>query len=454
MLSPLIICYESEELYMRFCNNNGLSLKETAHWKRIFNERLIFGSEIEFESGNRTSSYTIRDEVECTSYEFGNGVDDIDSDGSLRSGAEVKTKPRYIDSFIQLYSGYRSIVESLYDYNPLINTRAGWHNHISLSSVGGMKAFEKKIPSVIVKNIITMFKIYYPALRMFSSTMPENQYCITRNDRFCLTTGLRRINNDMTLKERLDTIEGGTRYNALNCRSIAIDRNNDCTEFHIETRFPDGSLFPFEMASYQILIKALILKAVELSHYGELDVDGDYERKLMFISNDVTDSNYLPNGTCEEDFDFDYEDNMADRGAMPLSEENMNTIKSMGNDLLNLLENEINSIDEKAFEFIKVLMNKPIYEIFRELNTNDPYEVNDYLEEIIDNSYEVKTASEEAETLSKFISLNTIKTATEEEWKNQIGTIVNFSKDIDSILDEINSIREISFKTGVGYYYV
>ena len=50
---------------MRFVNGyKGLSLKETAYWKKLFNERLVIGTEIEFESDNGSSYSTVRDELD------------------------------------------------------------------------------------------------------------------------------------------------------------------------------------------------------------------------------------------------------------------------------------------------------------------------------------------------------------------------------------------------------
>ena len=434
---------------MKFVNKeNALSLKEVAYWKKIFNERLIFGSEIEFESACNANSRAVRDRFVINSL-FGTGVEYVDSDGSLRSGGEVKTRPRHIDSFIQLFSVYKGIIDKLEPVMPIVNTRAGWHNHISLNNFGGMKSHELEIPYTIVKNIIALFKLYYPALKYFTASMPESQACYTRNDRFCLTRGLLETNDDMEIYELLEAIEDDTRYNAINCRGIETC-GDEISAFHIETRFPDCNLFPFSMASYQILIKALILKAIELSANGEISLEIDNETKRLYTFANSVDAGYRSSYINTDDL---VDEEATDRGSRMVTGEVIKLIKLQGTQLLNILKPEIDLIDEKAFEFIAMLMNRPVYQMFRELNTEDIYEINDKFEEIVDNAYEIKEVSREAEQLASIISLNSIKANTKEEWKNAIGEIVNFNVDLDEILEEINSYRKLKFIPGTGYYF-
>ena len=434
---------------MKFVNKeNALTLKEVAYWKKIFNERLIFGSEIEFESRCNANSRAVRDRFIIDST-FGIGVEYVESDGSLRSGGEVKTRPRHVDSFIQLFSVYKGIIDKLEPVMPMVNTRAGWHNHISLNNYGGMKSNEMNIPFVIVKNIIALFKHYYPALKYFTASMPESQACYTRNDRFCLTRGLLNTDDDMNIYDLLEEIEDDTRYNALNCRGIETYSNN-ISAFHVETRFPDCNLFPFSMASYQILVKALILKAIELSTNGEISLKIDNETKRLYSFANSVDAGHTESYINRNDL---LDEEASDRGSRMVTDEVIELIKQQGTQLLDILKPEIDLIDEKAFDFIAMLMDKPIYQMFRELNTEDIYEINDKFEEIIDNAYEIKEVSQEAEQLASLISLNSIKAETKEEWKNAVGEIVNFNVSLDEILEEINSYRKLKFIAGTGYYF-
>ena len=439
---------------MRFVNGyKGLSLKETAYWKKLFNERLVIGTEIEFESDNGSSYSTVRDELDRNGVSglFKNGIDDIKSDGSLNCGAEVTTKPRFVDSFIQMYTGYNHIISNLYQFDPLIKTRAGWHNHISLMTVGYMQGNELPIPEVIVKNIITLFKLYYPALRYFTSTMPESQKCITRYDEFCESDQLSEYNSTNNLYDSLETMTE-ERYEAVNLRGIECN-NGQVERFRIETRFPDCSLFPAQMAAYNILCKALILKAIELSHMGLInsDITEDFS-DLYMIANSYIEYKKSYNSHTRDMF-IEKQDEYSRASAL-LKDEYMEQIKINGADLLNLLKGEILSIDGKALKYIQMIMETPISEKFRDLNTEDIREVNEYYEEIIDKDYE-SIVDESIEEVSKIISLESINNVTStNQWIDNVGRMLACKTDIKEVIQKINTIRPLCFSYERGYFFV
>lgn len=439
---------------MRFVNGcKGLSLKETAYWKKLFNERLVIGTEIEFESNNESNASDVRSALERNGLYglYKNGIDDIKSDGSLTCGAEVTTKPRFVDSFIQMYTGYNHIVSNLYQFEPVIHTRAGWHNHISLMTLGSYQGNELPIPTIIVKNIITLFKLYYPALRYFTSTMPESQECITRFDEFCESEQLKDYDSKRDFFSSLDNMTD-ERYEAVNLRGIEYE-NGEVTRFRIETRFPDCSLFPTQMASYNILCKALILKAIELSHMGLIDSNTTSEfTDLYMIANSYIEDKRSYSSHIEDMFVEMQEE--YSRASALLQDSYMEEIKQNGQELLNLLKGEILSIDGKALKYIQMIMKTPISMKFRELNTEDIREINEYYEEIIDKDYE-QTVDESVEEVSKIISLGSINNVTStEQWFDNIGKMLACKADIKEVINKIHSIRPLSFNCERGYYFV
>ena len=97
-------------------NTEKLSAREVEYWKKVFNANLIFGSEVEFES-NDSDFYIsdLRNELEATgsvNY-YGNGIEDVKTDGSLRNGAEITTPPRRIYSFIQMFGGFKNLIDNI-----------------------------------------------------------------------------------------------------------------------------------------------------------------------------------------------------------------------------------------------------------------------------------------------------------------------------------------------------
>ena len=350
-----------------------------------------------------------------------------------------------------MYTGYNHIVSNLYQFDPLIKTRAGWHNHISLMTVGYMQGNELPIPEVIVKNIITLFKLYYPALRYFTSTMPESQKCITRYDEFCESDQLSEYDSTNNLYDSLETMTE-ERYEAVNLRGIEYN-NGQVERFRIETRFPDCSLFPAQMAAYNILCKALILKAIELSHMGLInsDITEDFS-DLYMIANSYIEYKKSYNSHTRDMF-IEKQDEYS-RASAYLKDEYMEQIKINGADLLNLLKGEILSIDGKALKYIQMIMETPISEKFRELNTEDIREVNEYYEEIIDKDYE-SIVDESIEEVSKIISLESINNVTStDQWIDNVGRMLACKTDIKEVIQKINTIRPLCFSYERGYFFV
>lgn len=439
---------------MNFENGiKGLGLKEVGYWKRIFNERLVIGTEIEFESGNGSNSDTVRRAIASNGLGglFNNGVDTVKPDGSLHCGAEITTKPRFVQSFIQMFTGYNHIINDIYEFEPVIKTRAGWHNHISLLANNDIIGNELNIPEVIVKNIITLFKLYYPALRYFTSTMPEETGCITRFDEFCESDKLSEFDSTNTLTESLDEMTD-ERYEALNLRGIQFEKRK-ISQFRMETRFPDCSVFPLQMASYNILCKAIILKAVELSHVGLIDSSISKEvENLYFIANSYIEHKKNYNREIRSLFEGVQEE--YSRASAMLKDNYMDDIKAMGDELLNLLKSEIDNIDNKAYKYVEMVMKTPVSMLFRELGTNEVRVINEHYEEIIDNDYESEK-DESIEEVSKLISLEKVKNVVSPtQWIDRVSSCISCKEDITKIITKISKIRPMKFSCERGYYFV
>ena len=142
------------------------------------------------------------------------------------------------------------------------------------------------------------------------------------------------------------------------------------------------------------------------------------------------------------------------RASAFLKDEYMEQIKINGADLLNLLKGEILSIDGKALKYIQMIMETPISEKFRELNTEDIREVNEYYEEIIDKDYE-SIVDESIEEVSKIISLESINNVTStDQWIDNVGRMLACKTDIKEVIQKINTIRPLCFSYERGYFFV
>ena len=242
------------------------------------------------------------------------------------------------------------------------------------------------------------------------------------------------------------------RYEAVNLRGIEYS-NGQVERFRIETRFPDCSLFPAQMAAYNILCKALILKAIELSHMGLInsDITEDFS-DLYMIANSYIEYKKSYNMHTRDMF-IEKQDEYSRASAL-LKDEYMEQIKINGADLLNLLKGEILSIDSKALKYIQMIMETPISMKFRELNTEDIKEVNEYYEEIIDKDYE-SIVDESIEEVSKIISLESINNVTStDQWIDNVGRMLACKTDIKEVIKKINTIRPLCFSYERGYFFV
>lgn len=436
-----------------------LNAFEVDYWKKVFNTNLIFGSEVEFETKDYDFSIRdVRENIQCSGSvaQYGNGIEEIKSDGSLHHGCEILTPPRRIYNFLQMYSGFNNLVEKLYDFEPVISPRAGWHNHCSLAYFGEHKTQEKNIPGIILKNLLTLIKISYPGLCWFTCTIPESGI-YTRYNEFCQHDRLLKHLSTHSLAN-IKSNFGNTRYNCVNLNRLEVIRD-EITKFHIEFRFPDGNLFPALMASFEILMKALILKAIELSRYGLISSDSTSVRELYRFRNTVYDD--YDEYELDEDLDYDTYDEYTSsydctdryRASAPLNDWQLNKVKNNAIDLVDLLEDEITKIDVNAFEMCKHFASTPVSLMFKESDTDDIQEINEDLADMIDKLYEGADFS--MEEIEKVISLGQIKNVEDkEDWINRLGELVACEGNINDIIEKINKSRKLNFCKRLGYYFI
>ena len=101
-----------------------------------------------------------------------------------------------------------------------------------------------------------------------------------------------------------------------------------------------------------------------------------------------------------------------------------------------------------------MIMETPISMKFRELNTEDIREVNEYYEEIIDKDYE-SIVDESIEEVSKIISLESINNITStDQWIDNVGRMLACKTDIKEVIKKINTIRPLCFSYERGYFFV
>lgn len=434
-----------------------LSIAEVKYWKKVFNANLMIGTEIEqMFNSNEIGTSEVRRllsplRIGGSPERFTSPVSEVKSDGSLRNGAEIITPGRKVYGFMEQFSMYQSIYNLLKDEEPIISPRCGWHNHIVLQDYGANALERDSIPRVIFDNFMLLLQQYYPALAFITSTMPY-EGCHTRYAYFNATRPLKYYDTRMSLREIRSSFSD--RYNAINIRPMVFDIDDDkIKNFHVEFRFPDGTLFPAQMAALNILFKSIVLKAINLSKYGTIEFDNSTENLYCFKNNGNDydeDDDYSDNEYGADVFlnSFSEDDRMS---AMVL-DDIMRDIFKLSSELIDILEPEIINIDKLALPLLKTLSKTPISMMFKEQGTDDLRVINDMLEEIIDENY--KRVDEQVMPLMEVIDLGMIKnTETVDEWFEKAGELVSFKEPIENLISRIREVTDLGFDKNLGFYF-
>jgi hypothetical protein len=392
-----------------------INSEEVEYWKRMIKSNLKIGVEIETCLDRTISNSTCRDELTRLFKptenvgDFGTyGVMEVKGDGSLDNGIELCTIGRRLN-YIDLFSQYTAIINNIMQYNPIMNERAGLHNHILLDYGNRYNSLEKPMPGVIFKNFIQLIKRHLPELVYLTSTVNKDHdgaKCITRMDKFCTadtllkTTPLTRDIKDFREKvAELGSYAG--RYKFVNVRPMetASSNGNEISKFHIELRFPDGSLYPAQIAGQNILYASILLKAVEISELGIINCGNAAlweETKTLY-------------GVIRNHVDDNYRDV---RISTPPSEEQLARIKERCFDMLREFKPQIDSFDIHTYAVLKILAESPISILRRTMSDTD---INTMFDGIVTNMYNVNLS--DCSAVIELISLNKcVGSYSEDNW--------------------------------------
>lgn len=417
-------------------SENVLTRSEVEYWSAVFNSNLMVASEIEMEYLDDNYE-EMEDEIEQSGgvRAFGNGIESIKGDGSLDDGTEMTTSPRRIYSFKQLYSGFKYIINQIMPYEPTINERASWHNHVSLSNIDNVKAQETNVPDIIFVNTFALMRKFAPALMFMTSTLPEQRGAYTRYDVYNRKDRAKSHTNDLNRMCDIVRHYGNTRYNMFNPDRMSNAR------FHYELRFSDAMCFPVPMATLQIIFKAIVLKAIELSQFGQVDCTMSKEEFILFNFKNQIEETDDDNVLFEEDW------NSQDRRlSAPLKKEYIEQLKVLSSEFIDIIEDKIFLIDPHAVPFAKELAVKPVSLLFRELCTDEIEAINAYYDEKVDSIY--KREDNSLEEVEKFIALGTLKAPTQKEWKEKANSQVACEIGLDNAIKAISKRRSIKFING------
>jgi hypothetical protein len=217
------------------------------------------------------------------------GVHSIVTDGSLlgKKGAEVVTVGRRVD-YWEFFKMAKNIIDLANEKGAYLNERCSTHMHVLASYYGKVlpgadqermgiptrvSEMERAMPEVVLANLHQLVRRYQNAMTWMMMGLNE-QHRMTRWEKFRVSIlSVSAVMNHMRrVQKEVADHAGGNKYGWINYNHIEFDRAGDISRFHVEFRAADGLMSPSAVAALGCMYYALIIKAVEVSRYGVLEI--------------------------------------------------------------------------------------------------------------------------------------------------------------------------------------
>ena len=226
------------------------------------------------------------------------GVHSITTDGSLlgKKGAEIITVGRRVD-FWEFFKMTKEIIDLALANNAYVNERTSIHAHILASYYGKVPGgnmvdgkndsgpgipnqiseLERNMPEIVLANFHQLCRRYQNALTWMTMGLDDPKH-MTRWEKFRVSVlNISAILNSMaTVQHEVSANSGGNKYGWVNYNYCNFDQDGSLRRLHVEMRVMDCLLTPSAVAALACLYYAMMIKAVEISRYGIVEV-GDKE---------------------------------------------------------------------------------------------------------------------------------------------------------------------------------
>jgi hypothetical protein len=224
------------------------------------------------------------------------GIHSITTDGSLlgKKGAEIITSGRRPD-FWEYFKMAKKIIDLASESGAYVNERCSIHMHLlaayygkvagDQSSLNPVNELEKDMPEIILANLHQLCRRYQNAITWMTMGLDEAAR-MTRWEKFrvSILEVSPAMNNMVQVKEEVSRVAGGNKYGWINYMNNNFADNGDTRRFHIEMRVMDALMTPSAVAGMACLYVALVIKAIEISRYGLLNVgDNDWLKQAVEV---------------------------------------------------------------------------------------------------------------------------------------------------------------------------
>lgn len=227
------------------------------------------------------------------------GVHSITTDGSLlgKKGAEIITSGRRPD-FWEYFKMAKKIIDLAASSGAYVNERCSIHAHMLAAYYGKVAGdpggaalpnpvneLERDMPEIILANLHQLCRRYQNAMTWMTMGLDEAAR-MTRWEKFrvSILEVSPAMNNMVWVRDEVSRVAGGNKYGWINYMNNNFAENGDTRRFHVEVRVMDALMTPSAVAAFSCLYVALVIKAVEISRYGLLNVgDDDWLRQALEI---------------------------------------------------------------------------------------------------------------------------------------------------------------------------
>lgn len=235
------------------------------------------------------------------------GVHSITTDGSLKGkkGVEIITVGRRTD-YWEFFNMSKNIIDASIQKGAYVNERTSIHMHLLASYYGKMfpgdrdsgvpnqiSELEKPIPKIVLANFHQLCRRYQNAMTWMTTGLGEPER-LTRWEKFRVSVlDISAIlNTMMQVKEMVASNAGGGKYGWVNYNYTTFDKDGDVSRLHLEMRSPDCLLSPSAVAALACMYHALMIKAVEISRWGVVEVGDDaWAKQTKKVKNALMNNN-------------------------------------------------------------------------------------------------------------------------------------------------------------------
>ncbi len=263
-----------------------LSPNQALYWKDLLYRTLKIGTELEYALPKGQPKNMLLPEI-IRNLEPSNDLNHLGQYGVLdvlseHCGIEIRVIGRqpYYQTLIEQY---KCILKKMVDHNVRVRFTCGLHFH--LLTIGLSEA----LPEIILANLWNLVRRYAPNLKFLTSTGDKMEALCRRRNHNSHLELMHLSPADKSMQEIQKYLKTSKivpeHQNFFNLEHVVFDEKGQIQNFHIEFRFPDADLCATSIVAKTFLFQALVLKAVELSQHGLIDVgaNDEWARKKELI---------------------------------------------------------------------------------------------------------------------------------------------------------------------------